>query len=204
MAPLVPQGHRIRNAFNGETFVFVQSEEREDMAEFEVVLERGGMTMGSGRAHVHPDAEESFAMTSGRLRLWVDGARVELGPGESVTVPRGASHYFRNGHDGETVVVSRFTPGRQFLRFFLNMTRGMAEHPDWYDARGKPPLLLRALALHAYRGNGYAGDVPIWVQKAVFAALAPVALLWGCRLSVRPRRRPWWGGRREEAGRAAA
>src|SRR5829696_10185867 len=111
-----------------------------------------------------------------------------LEPGQSLNVPRGTPHYFRNGHEGETLLTVRFRPGQQFLRFFLNMSLGTAKHPEWFDQLGEPPLLLRALALHAYAGHGYAAGIPVWFQKVVFAALSPVAILKGYRLAVAPRR----------------
>src|SRR5829696_8570598 len=92
------------------------------------------------------------------------------------------------GMRGRPFLRSVSAPGQQFLRFFLNMSLGTANHPEWYDERGEPPFLLRALALHAYAGHGYAASIPIWFQKALFAALSPVALLKGYRLSVQPRR----------------
>jgi hypothetical protein len=69
------------------------------------------------------------------------------------------------------------------------MSLNMANYPDWYDERGEPPLVLRSLALHAYAGHGYGEGIPIWLQKAVFAALTPVALMRGYRLAVPPKRR---------------
>ena len=51
------------------------------------------------------------------------------------------------------------------------MSSGTALHPERYDSRGEPPLLLRALALHAYAGHGYSAAFPIWFQRALFAAL---------------------------------
>lgn len=184
--PLVPQGHRIRNAFNGETFIVTHVLEDAEAFQFDVHLEPGAMLAGTGMHHVHPFADEEFIVKSGRLVLSINGVRQALEPGESLLVTRGTPHFFRNGHEGETLFTTRFTPGQQFLRFFLNMASGTADHPEWYDERGEPPLLLRALALHAYAGHGYAADFPIWLQKALFAALAPMARLKGYRLSVMP------------------
>lgn len=189
MQPLPPAGTRIRNAFNGETFVFTHVDE--DAAEFrcDVFLERGGMLTGTGRQHIHPDADEEFTVKHGALRVMANGTWHTLGPGGSLLVPRGTPHLYRNGHDGETLFTARFAPAGQFLRFFLNMSLNILNHPEWYDAKGEPPLMLRSLALHAYAGHGYGDGIPIWLQKAVFAALTPVALLSGYRLAVPPRRR---------------
>ena len=129
-------------------------------------------------------------MASRKLAVILNGARHEVEPGKSLKVLRGTPHYFRNEHDGDTLLTVRFRPAQQFLRFFLNMSLSTANHPEWYDARGEPPLLLRALALHAYAGHGYAAGIPVWFQKALFAALSPVAILKGYRLAVAPRARP--------------
>jgi len=111
-----------------------------------------------------------------------------LAPGERFPVQRGVPHLFRNGHEGETVFTAKFTPAQQFLRFFLNMSLNTANHPEWYDERGEPPLVLQALALHAFSGHGYGAGIPIWLQKMLFAALTPLALLQGYSLAVSPRR----------------
>jgi quercetin dioxygenase-like cupin family protein len=190
----VLQGARIRNAFNGETFIFTQLGEDADVAEFDVHLEAGGMLTGTGRQHVHPRADEEFTVVDGKLTVVLNGLPQTLRPGQSLNVVRGTPHYFRNGHDGETLVTVRFRPGQQFLRFFLNMSLGTANHPEWYDETGEPSLVLRALALHAYAGHGYAAGIPIWVQRALFAVLSPVARLKGYRLSVPPRRELAAGG----------
>jgi quercetin dioxygenase-like cupin family protein len=181
-------GTRIRNAFNGETFIFTHVDESASEFQCDVFIEAGGMKTGTGRQHLHPDADEEFIVKTGKLKLMVDGEWRMLAPGESFLVQRGVPHLVRNGHDGETVFTAKFTPARQFLRFFLNMSLNTANHPGWYDERGEPPLMLRALALHAFAGHGYGAGIPIWLQKVLFAALTPLALLRGYSLAVPPRR----------------
>jgi quercetin dioxygenase-like cupin family protein len=188
METLPPVGTRVRNQFNGETFIFTHMDDDADAVQFDVFLETGGMLKGTGRQHVHPDADEEFCVQSGALRVMVDGQWKELGPGQSIRVARGTPHLFRNGHHGETLFTARFIPGGEFLRFFLNMSLNTANNPQWYSADGEPPLLLRALTLHKFRGHGYAAGIPLWVQKALFASLAPIAQLMGYRLAVHPRK----------------
>jgi quercetin dioxygenase-like cupin family protein len=179
METLPPVGTRIRNTFNGETFIFTHVDDQVDKLQFDVFLERGGMLTGTGRQHFHPNADEEFIVKNGILKLMVDGRWKMLGPGESLVVPRGTPHLLRNGHDGETLFTCRFTPGHQFLRFFLNMSMNSANNPRWYDAKGEPPLVLRALALHAFYGHAYGAGIPVWVQKLIFGVLSPIALLKG-------------------------
>jgi quercetin dioxygenase-like cupin family protein len=186
MEPLPPAGTRIRNAFNGETFIFTHVDEWASEFQCDVFIEVGGMKTGTGRQHLHPDADEEFIVKEGKLKLMVDGEWRMLAPGERYLVQRGVPHLFRNGHEGETLFTCRFTPARQFFRFFLNMSLNTANHPERYDERGEPPLVLRALALHAFAGHGYGAGIPIWFQKALFAALSPIALLQGYRLAMPP------------------
>lgn len=188
MKSLPPAGTKIRNAFNGETFIFTHVDEGASEFQCDVFIEAGGMKTGTGRQHLHPDADEEFIVKAGKLKLMVDGEWRMLEPGERFRVQRGVPHLFRNGHEGETVFTTKFTPAQQFLRFFLNMSLNTANHPEWYDERGEPSLVLRALALHAFAGHGYGAGIPIWLQKVLFAALTPIALLQGYSLAMPPRR----------------
>ena len=189
MQSLPPAGTRIHNSFNGETIIFTHVDDAADVVQFDVMLDRGRGLTGTGRQHFHPNADEEFLVKSGVLRVMVDGEWSVLEPSQGVFITRGTPHLFRNGHDGETLFTNRFTPGCEFLRFFLNMAMNTANNPHWYDAKGEPPLALRSLALHAYYGHAYGAGIPIWVQKLVFAVLTPVALLKGYRLAMPPRKR---------------
>src|SRR5829696_8049542 len=103
----VTEGDRVRNAFNGETFIFTHVSEQTEVVQFDVYLEPGGMLTGTGMRHVHPRADEEFTVISGKLAVVVDGAPRMLEPGQSLNVVRGTPHYFRNGHEGETLLTVR-------------------------------------------------------------------------------------------------
>ncbi len=87
MANLPPPGTRIRNAFNGETFIFTHMNDRVDEVQFDVFLERGGMLTGTGRQHFHPGAEEEFIVQTGALKLMVDGKWRMLRTGRGLHSP---------------------------------------------------------------------------------------------------------------------
>ncbi|MGE3365840.1 MAG: cupin domain-containing protein [Rhizobiaceae bacterium] len=188
MQELPPAGTRIRNPLQGETFIFTHVDDGADEVLFDVLLERGGMTKGSGRQHIHPKSDEAFIVHEGRLKVMVDGVWNELGPGDSIVVPRGTPHLFRNGHDGETLFTTRFSPPQDFLRFFMNMGLNTANDGRWYDPNGEPHLLLLAQRLHAYKDHAYGHGIPVWFQKLLFAVLSPIAWLKGYRLAIPPRR----------------
>jgi len=183
--PLVAAGTRLFNPYNRETFIFTKPVESEDAAEFDVLLEPSSSHGDDGVSHIHPKSDEYFTVRSGSLRVIVDGNERLVGPGETVVVPRGRPHYFRNGHDGETLFTIRFEPGMKFLRFFLEFGTAVETHPEWYDEKGNSSPLLTALALHEFPNQIYVAGTPIWVQKLIFAALAPIARLKGYHLPFR-------------------
>ncbi|QFU15119.1 cupin domain-containing protein [Microvirga thermotolerans] len=178
-------GMVVVNAFNRETFIFTKPEKPE-YAEFEVHLEPGGSGGGNAISHVHPATDETFTVRSGRLGVSINGVMNTLESGESITVPRGAPHFFVNAHEGDTEIVVRFTPAQKQLRFFLNFSTATVTHPEWFSAKGEPPLLLMALTLHTFKDHFYVAGPPIWLQKLLFAALSPIARLRGYRILVGP------------------
>lgn len=175
----------LHNRANHETFIF-DAPIGDAADSFRVVLGKGGTGGGNALVHLHPAADEIFEVVSGRLTVVVDGVERTVEPGQSVTVPRGAPHHFRNAHGGETECIIRFSPPQQQVRFFRNFARLADTRPDWFSAAGDARLLLIALALHAYRDHLYVAGIPTWLQKVIFALLAPLARWRGYQLAVAP------------------
>src|SRR5215204_2044968 len=146
----VKQGDRVRNAFNGETFIFTHVSENAEVVQFDVYLEPGGMLTGTGMQHVHPRADEEFTVISGKLAVVVDGAPRMLEPGQSLNVVRGTPHYFRNGHEGETMrgtqLLSAALAGAAIVAFMApadaQVLVGGNDTKVWWDDAGK--VLQRA------------------------------------------------------------
>jgi mannose-6-phosphate isomerase-like protein (cupin superfamily) len=184
---LVPAGTRILNAYNKETFVFTHPWEEGTSSRMDVVLGKGGSGGGNAIPHIHPETDEIFTVNSGRVMVMVDGQEHFASEGQSITVPKGASHFFRNAFDGDTHLTVTFVTAQQHLRFFLNLARWTSECPGYFKADGSVKLLPIALGLHAFRDHLYIAGPPVLVQKLLFAVLAPVARLLGYRLAVKPR-----------------
>ena len=183
---LIAPGTRLVNAFNKETFIFHDPREGLPSAAFRVLLDAGGSGGGNAVAHIHPESDEHFTVHTGVLKVMIDGQPALARAGETVTVPRGAAHYFANAHDGPTEVTIRFTPAQSQLRFFISFATIAATRQDWFDAQGVPHKLLLALMLHTYRDHFYVAGPPVWLQKIMFAVLAPIARLKGYRLPLSP------------------
>ena len=62
-------------------------------------------------AHSHDGYEETIYGLNGVLTWTIEGASVEVGPGEVVVIPRGAVHRFGNDGDADATALSIVTPG---------------------------------------------------------------------------------------------
>ena len=186
MLTQIARGTRLRNAFNKETFVFSGPLDGADIARFGVILEKGGSGGGNALLHVHPGADEHFAVRSGCIKVVVNGREQFVEAGGTAIVRRGQPHYFANVGDGDADIDISFSPAQQHLRFFANFVTLTVQQPSWFSSAGDPNFLLIALVLHTYRDHLYLAGVPVWLQKLLFAVLAPVARLCGYRLAIEP------------------
>jgi quercetin dioxygenase-like cupin family protein len=75
--------------------------------------------------HVHPVMEERFEVISGELSLLAGRKWTVAAPGETVTVPAGTRHAYRNSGSGPTHAKVRAAPP-QTLQEFLEEAAAMA------------------------------------------------------------------------------
>jgi quercetin dioxygenase-like cupin family protein len=176
----------LRNDFNKETFIFTGPTDNTEVGRFDVVLGKGGSGGGNALVHVHPIAEERFIVTTGQIKVVIEGQEQTVGPGESAVVPAGKPHFFVNAWDGDTEFTVEFRPAQKHLLFFANFAGLTAEHPEWYSEKGAPDFLLIAASLDIFRDHIYLARPPIFLQRLIFAALAPLARLLGYRFEIRP------------------
>src|SRR5262249_44115475 len=71
--------------------------------------------------HIHPHAEESYAVQSGTLEVCVGGKWRQLKRGESIIVPRGTPHTLKNTSSTEVRLVNIHKPALGFERFFRRL-----------------------------------------------------------------------------------
>jgi mannose-6-phosphate isomerase-like protein (cupin superfamily) len=97
--------------------------------------------------HVHPHQVEDYEVLAGRLDVVVDRQWRTLRPGESATVPVGASHTFRN-RSGETVRVrNRHTPAMRFQEFIERTSRTLRSAGVTRKRDPRVPLYLSMVML---------------------------------------------------------
>jgi mannose-6-phosphate isomerase-like protein (cupin superfamily) len=184
----IKRGMKLRNAFNKETFVFSGPVDDPEVARFGVVLEEGGSGGGNALEHVHPGADEHFTVKSGRIKIVIDGREQIVESGGHAVVPRGKPHFFANAGAEVAELEVEFKPAQQQLRFFANFASLAAHRSSWFSSKGDAHILLIALVLHTYRDHLYLAGPPIFLQKILFAVLAPLARLCGYRMTIEPAR----------------
>lgn len=84
-------------------------------------------------AHSHDGYEETVYGLEGVLTFTVDGQRVEIGPGDSFCIPRGAVHRFDNVHPAGAKVLAIVTPGVLGPEYFKEIREVVKA------AAGRPP-----------------------------------------------------------------
>lgn len=128
-------------------------------------------------AHVHPKQTEYFEVRSGVLSARVGKEGLTLGPGESMTVPKGTPHTWWNSGDEELHGYVELTPSMnmrdEFEAFFALGRAGRT------NEQGLPNLLQLAVILDTYPDTIYRAGVPVPLQKLGVAMLAPLARMLG-------------------------
>jgi quercetin dioxygenase-like cupin family protein len=87
----------------------VEGEESDgSVAVFEFAVPAGSKVAAG---HSHDGYEETIYGLEGALTWTVEGARTDVGPGETLVIPRGAVHQFDNAGDVDARQLAIVTPG---------------------------------------------------------------------------------------------
>jgi hypothetical protein len=148
MAPVT-----IENRFTGEKVVFPgpanSAADRLDLDLF------GPAGCEGVPVHAHPQQEEGFAVVRGTLHLEIDGQQRTLGPGDTAVVPKGASHRWWVGDDGDLFAKAWLSPALHFQEFLEIAFAAMNASDD-----GDPAPLDGAYFLHKNRDEYVALFLP--------------------------------------------
>jgi quercetin dioxygenase-like cupin family protein len=98
---------------------------------FEVTIPAG--TGLPGPPHSHDGFEETVYGLAGVVTYTVDGAPVEVGPGQALCIPRGAVHSFANRGAEDARLLAVASPGVFGAAYFREVGAVLA------DAAGGPP-----------------------------------------------------------------
>jgi quercetin dioxygenase-like cupin family protein len=173
----------ISNPISGETITFLQTarDTGGKLVELGFAVAPGGAPPA---AHVHPRQTETFAVSQGRCRVSVDGVQRELGPGEVVSVPPGASHTWAAVSELQMTVT--LEPALRADEFFEDLFA--LANAGRVNRQGLPTPLHFAVLLDDYRDLVYLSGPPVGLQKAATAILAKLGRALGKGAKALPER----------------
>jgi quercetin dioxygenase-like cupin family protein len=129
--------------------------------------------------HLHPGLVERFTVLEGELTVRRDGKTSTLLEGQTGEVRAGQWHDWWNASDRDVRVIVEVEPGQRFAHM-LETLFGLAQMGH-VDDKGMPNLLQMALIGREFSDTVQFRSPPPAVQRAVFAALAPLAHAMGYR-----------------------
>jgi len=166
-------GEVIENPVTGQrlTFLVTGADSDGQLFRAEGAFPPGGF---AGVEHVHPHQDEHFEVLAGKAGFSIEGAERVLGASETVEVPAGTRHTFRNAGEDEMRVVFEFRPAPDSTERFYELYFAFAQEGR-VNAKAMPGLLDIALVWPLVSDHAVLATPPAWVQNALFRALAPVA-----------------------------
>lgn len=171
-------GDVLENPVTGERAVVrVGTEETNgELLIVDLFVAPGGAVSGE---HLHPALTERFTVLSGEVGFSVDGRREVAGAGRELVITPYTAHDWWNAGDDTAHVRVEVRPAARFEEAILT-SFGLARDGKT-NAKGMPNPLQLALLAREFDDVLRFTKPPRWVQKPLFAALAPLAKLLGYR-----------------------
>jgi len=173
---MIRTGDTIHNPVTGEriTFLATSADTDGDAVVIETVVQPHGFVAA---AHVHPAQSERFAVKSGKLGVKAGREKLELGPGQVVTVEPGTRHRFWNAGEEPVTFVCEIRPALQFESLLETMFALAADGKT--NRKGMPNPLRLAVIANAHFDTVRLPFPPAWMQKAGLVLGAPLGRLVG-------------------------
>jgi mannose-6-phosphate isomerase-like protein (cupin superfamily) len=140
-----------------------------------------GPEMAGPPLHVHPTADESYAVIEGALDVCVDGQWTTVRAGESATAPAGVPHTLRNATKEPVRIVNIHRPALQFESFFREMQSLIGQG----KIKALPPKEPRSAIYVAMLFGKYPDEIRVVKPPGgVFKVLALVGRALGFKLEA--------------------
>lgn len=136
----------------------------------------GGAVLG---AHYHPTIDERFTVLQGKIGFMRGDEKGVLQKGESADLPRGVPHDWWNASEEEARVIVEVRPAARFEQMVTTLFNLAKEGKT--DKKGVPNPLQMAVIAKEFADVVVFMSPPIWIQRTIFAALAPIGRLLGYR-----------------------
>lgn len=131
-------------------------------------------------SHYHKVQTEGFEVLSGKARYIANGQEGTLTAGQRISFPPGTPHVnpWNDGED-ELHIIQSMSPALDFAVLHESLILGAGQgyvRPD-----GRTRLLPMCVLLGQTQSKTYSSALPEWLQRFLFAVLAPVGRLLGYR-----------------------
>jgi quercetin dioxygenase-like cupin family protein len=140
-----------------------------DISEMVFTLRPGGP---APPPHIHPGQTETFTLEDGDFELLVDGKWRQLGVGESLTVPVGDIHTFRNKGERTARVRMVHDPALTFEDFLRDMHATAVEHNA--ESIGPAMAVRMAVLFRRYPETIQPGPLPLKIAFGLMGRLGPL------------------------------
>jgi mannose-6-phosphate isomerase-like protein (cupin superfamily) len=128
--------------------------------------------------HVHPNQEESFEVLFGILDVFADGRWRRLQLGESVRIPKGTVHGFRNSTETAARALNTHDPGLRIQEYWERMEQ-LIQQRKVTGMSGLKNGIYLSLHLMQFRREVVLVRPPDWFLRA----LAKLGAAFGFRLT---------------------
>jgi quercetin dioxygenase-like cupin family protein len=149
-----------------------ESEGRELIVDLYVPADAPGVPV-----HLHPQAEESIAVISGKVEVVMAGKWRTLAPGDRVVIPAGTAHGWRPLGD-DVCIRGEIRPGARFEEMWRQFM-GLSQDGKLARRGDRMPFLQGMALLHEFSDVMALPGLPVRLQRAMAAVLSPVAHLRG-------------------------
>lgn len=170
---MVHPGQVMENPVTGEDrIVFTRTARQTGGELFELeVFVRAGAPGTPGM--VHPLQDENFRILSGSLDFNIGGKKQRLKEGEGLIIPKGTPHNWWNESNEEAHALVEIRPALGSEDLFANIYGLCSEKGNL------PNMLQMAVLIDEHWDEGHLARPPLFMQKIMFGALAPVGRLLG-------------------------
>jgi mannose-6-phosphate isomerase-like protein (cupin superfamily) len=173
---MATRGQVLENPRTGDQTIFYETAQETGGA-FLRFEERRAVGFNGPPAHLHLHQQEQFEVLEGTARIQVNGKDQFLQPGERLAVPARTRHTWGNGGRTPVRMMVEFRPALR-IEGFIESLALLSSRGD--NAQLVRPSLLQ-MALLALEYESFLAGPPILLQRVIFLALKPLALLRGYR-----------------------
>jgi quercetin dioxygenase-like cupin family protein len=125
-------------------FLITTRDSNGSIATFELMVPAGQRL--TAPAHSHDHYEETIYGVDGVLTWFVDGKKIDVGPGEALCIPRGAVHRFENNGSVDAKSLCVITPAAIGPEYFREAAEVLAA------AGGGPPDRVKMMEIMRRHG----------------------------------------------------